>query len=305
MIFLLFVLQYYNIYGIIKFRFKKEDFFMRKIIGETFDQERALYGVGFVCLTDCKFDGEADGESALKESNNIKAEKCFFNLRYPLWHDNKVDIIGCEMSSLCRAPLWYTTEVLASRSVLHGPKALRECRDISIDHCDIDSVEFGWFSSNIKILNSMAKGEYFMLRAKELDLEDVDFSGKYSFQYIENAVFENCNFDTKDAFWHAKNVTVKNCVVKGEYLAWYSENVTFENCVISGTQPLCYCKGLRLINCEMHDADLAFELSDVEATITTPMISIKNPLQGRISVPCVDELISDDIGSTCEIVFTA
>ena len=278
---------------------------MRKIVSETFDQERALYGVNSVYLTDCKFDGEADGESALKESKNIKAEKCFFNLRYPLWHDNKVDMVECEMTTLCRAPLWYTTDVSAIGSILHGPKALRECGSIFIDRCDIDSVEFGWFSSNIKILSSVAKGEYFMLRAKDLTFEDVKFSGKYSFQYIENATFENCVFDTKDAFWHAKNVVVKNCVVKGEYLAWYSENVTFENCIISGTQPLCYCKGLRLINCEMHDTDLAFELSDVEATVTTPMISIKNPLSGRILVPSAEELIKDNFESTCEIIFTA
>lgn len=278
---------------------------MRKIVSKTFDQERALYGVDSVCLTDCKFDGEADGESALKESKNIKAEKCFFNLRYPLWHDNKVDMVECEMTTLCRAPLWYTTDVSATGSILHGPKALRECGSIFIDRCDIDSVEFGWFSSNIKILSSVAKGEYFMLRAKDLTFEDVKFSGKYSFQYIENATFENCVFDTKDAFWHAKNVIVKNCVVKGEYLAWYSENVTFENCIISGTQPLCYCKGLRIINCEMHDTDLAFELSDVEAIVTTPMISIKNPLSGRILVPSAEELIKDNFESTCEIIFTA
>ena len=278
---------------------------MRKIVSETFDQERALYGVNSVYLTDCKFDGEADGESALKESKNIKAEKCFFNLRYPLWHDNKVDMVECEMTTLCRAPLWYTTDVSAIGSILHGPKALRECGSIFIDRCDIDSVEFGWFSCNIKVLSSVAKGEYFMLRAKDLTFEDVKFSGKYSFQYIENATFENCVFDTKDAFWHAKNVVVKNCVVKGEYLAWYSENVTFENCIISGTQPLCYCKGLKLINCEMHDTDLAFELSDVEATVTTPMISIKNPLSGRILVPSAEELIKDNFESTCEIIFTA
>ena len=82
-------------------------------------------------------------------------------------------------------------------------------------------------------------------------------------------------------------------MVKGEYLAWYSENVTFENCKIIGTQPLCYCKGLRLINCEMTDTDLAFERSEVEADITTPVISIKNPLSGHITVPAVGEIIRD------------
>ena len=278
---------------------------MRKIENGFFEEERALYGVDSVCLINCDFDGEADGESALKESNNIKTERCFFNLRYPLWHDDNVEIVECEMTSACRAPLWYSKNLLATSSVLHGPKALRECSNISISQCDIDSAEFGWFSNDISVSNSKARGEYFMLRAKNLVFKDVHFTGKYSFQYVENATFENCVFDTKDAFWHAKNVTVKNCTVKGEYLSWYSENVTFENCIISGTQPLCYCKGLKLVNCEMHDADLSFERSDVEATVTTPMISIKNPLSGKIFVPKVQELINDLEGSTCEIVFTA
>ena len=127
-------------------------------------------------------------------------------------------------------------------------------------------------------------------------------AGKYSFQYIENSVFEHCEFDTKDAFWHAKNIVVRDSVVKGEYLAWYSENVTFERCRIIGTQPLCYCKGLKLVDCEMVDTDLAFERSQVQATLTTPVVSIKNPLAGRITVPAVGEIIRDIPQAVGEIV---
>src|SRR5699024_11136902 len=122
------------------------------------------------------------------------------------------------------------------------------------------------------------------------------------FQYIENAVFENCTFDTKDAFWHARNVTVRNSTVKGEYLAWYCENVTFDHCRIIGTQPLCYCKGLRLIDCEMIDTDLAFEKSEVDAVLTAPVLSIKNPRSGCIRVPAVGEIIRDDPESAGEIL---
>ena len=53
-------------------------------------------------------------------------------------------------------------------------------------------------------------------------------------------------------------------------------------------------KKLHLINCEMEDTDLCFEKSEVEATITTPVISIKNPLKGTINVPSVGEIIMDD-----------
>ena len=93
---------------------------------------------------------------------------------------------------------------------------------------------------------------------------------------------------------YAKNVIVKDSVIKGEYLAWYCENVTFENCTIIGTQPLCYCKGLKLVNCRMIDTDLAFEKSEVNASVTTVVDSIKNPKSGVITVPDVKEIIMDD-----------
>lgn len=267
---------------------------MRTIHKEVFDQERALYGSCGLIVEDCRFDGPADGESALKECRDIAARECYFNLRYPFWHDDGVVIENCDMTENCRAALWYCDHVAVSDSRLHGIKALRECANIQVTNCDVISTEFGWSARNMEMTDCAVQGEYFMLRGENLRFDNVRLKGKYSFQYIENAVFENCDFDTKDAFWHAKNVTVRNSTVKGEYLAWYCENVTFENCKIIGTQPLCYCKGLKLIHCEMIDTDLCFERSEVEASIVTPVVSIKNPRAGRIKVPSVGELIYDD-----------
>ena len=274
---------------------------MKVIENQRFDEERALYESDGVTVRECKFDGEADGESAFKESRNIVAEKCFFNLRYPFWHDDKVSLLDCEMTSLCRAPFWYTSDVHIKDSILHGVKAFRECEKVEINNSDIISTEFGWSTKNITINGGSAEGEYFMLRAENVKLLDMRFKGKYSFQYVSDVVIENCELDTKDAFWHSKNVTVRNSIVKGEYLAWYSENLTLENCTIIGTQPLCYCKGLKLINCEMQGADLAFERSEVEATVTSDVISIKNAYSGSISVRSVGEIIKSDDRFKCEI----
>ena len=278
---------------------------MTVIENQTFDEERALYGSEDVIIRGCSFDGPADGESALKECRLIQVEKSFFNLRYPFWHDKELKIIDSEMTELCRAALWYSSDIEISDTKLHGIKALRECTDIRIKNCDIISPEFGWSAKNVEMYHTNAESEYFMMRSCRLTFDNVKLKGKYSFQYIEDSVFGNCFFDTKDAFWHAKNVIVKNSVVKGEYLAWYCENVTFENCVIIGTQPLCYCKGLKLIDCEMKDADLCFERSEVDAVITAPVISIKNPLKGRICVPCADEIIMDIEEAKGEVIFTA
>ena len=266
---------------------------MKTITNRTFDNERALYDSHDILVRDCAFDGPADGESAFKECSDIAVEHCFFNLRYPFWHDKGLKVADCEMTGLCRAALWYSENVKIENSKLHGIKALRECGDIRMHGCDIISSEFGWSVRGIIMEDCTVQSEYFMMRSERLNFRDVRMKGKYSFQYITDSVFENCVFDTKDAFWHARNIVVRNSVVKGEYLAWYSENITFEKCKIVGTQPLCYCKNLKLIDCEMVDTDLSFERSDVEATLTAPIVSIKNPLSGHIFVPEVGELIMD------------
>ena len=280
---------------------KQENFYRREgetrmklIQNQTFEEERALYGLDGIRTEDCTFDGPADGESAFKECRNVEAVGCSFNLRYPFWHDVHAKIEKSEMTPLCRAALWYCEDVTICDSILHGIKALRECTDVKIQGCDIISPEFGWFVRGITMTDCSAVGEYFMMRSERLNFKDVRLTGKYSFQYITDSVFEDCYFDTKDAFWHAKNIVLRNCTVKGEYLAWYCENVTLENCKIVGTQPLCYCKNLKLINCEMLNADLCFERSEVEATVTTPVISIKNPRAGTITVPECGEQIWDD-----------
>ena len=275
---------------------------MKTITNQTFDEERALYGSKDVEVTDCRFDGPADGESAFKECSDIVVRDCFFNLRYPFWHDKGLKISGSEMTDACRAALWYTEDAEITDTKLHGIKALRECANVTIKGCDIISPEFGWSVRGINMEDTSAEGEYFMLRSEHLTFDNVKLKGKYSFQYITDSVFTNCDFDTKDAFWHAKNVTIRDSVVKGEYLAWYCENVTFENCTLIGTQPLCYCKGLKLINCRMVDCDLAFEKSEVEADIVSDVLSIKNPRSGRVSVESVGKIIMDDPEAEGEVV---
>lgn len=271
------------------------------IVGERLDEERALYGSHALTVKDCAFDGPADGESAFKECSDIKVEQCYFNLRYPFWHNHGLQIAGSKMTELCRAALWYSDHIEIADTVMHGIKALRECSDVTIRNAKIVSPEFGWFTQNIRMEHTTAVSEYFMMRSQQLSFTEVHLEGKYSFQYIKNATFDHCAFDTKDAFWHGENVTVRNSVVKGEYLGWYSDGLTLENCKIIGTQPLCYCRRLRLIDCEMMDTDLCFEKSEVEAVITTPVVSIKNPKSGRICVPSVEEIIRDDEESLAEI----
>ncbi len=274
---------------------------MTLYMNETHDEERAFYGISNAKLQNCRFEGAADGESALKETSNLVIEDCDFLLRYPLWHTIGAVIDNIRMTETCRAALWYDRDITIKNSDLGGIKALRECRDITLRDCKINSTEFGWFCRNIKITDCELISEYPFLQCSDMELDGLHMTGKYSFQYVENAVIRNSVLDTKDAFWHSKNVTVYDSVVKGEYLAWYSENLRLVRCKIIGTQPLCYAKGLVLEDCKMVDCDLSFEKSEVNATVSGEIMSVKNPLSGRITADRIGEIIMENTDSSCEI----
>lgn len=274
----------------------------RKIVVEnkTYDEERALYNLKGATVKNCTFSGPADGESVLKECRNILVEGCSFSLRYPLWHAENFTVENCKMDELTRAGLWYCKDGIISESNLGGIKAVRECDRILIDNCNIVSPEFGWRCRTLSMADSEVTSEYFMFESKNLTFKNVKFTGKYSFQYVKNASLENCDFTTKDAFWHSENITVKNSTLRGEYLGWYSKGLTLINCHITGTQPLCYCKKLKLINCTTDGCDLSFEYSDVDATVTGNILSVKNPKRGKIVADSVGEVINSDYNQICK-----
>ncbi len=267
------------------------------------DEERALYATFDAEIVNCEFSGVADGESALKECKNVKVDSCKFLLRYPLWHCKNFEMTNCTLAETCRAPLWYDEKGSLTGCTIDGVKTLRECNDVKIDKCKVNSTEFGWKCSNLCITDTEMNSEYFLLLAKNVAMSNCRFGGKYSFQYVENATIENCVLDTKDAFWHSKNVTVKNCVVKGEYLAWYSDGLTLIDCKIEGTQPLCYCKNLTLINCTMTGCDLSFEYSEVNADVKGKIDSVKNPKSGKICADEIGEIVLENavMEDTCKI----
>ena len=243
---------------------------------ETHDEERALYGLEHACINDVTFAGPTDGESSLKECRDICVIDSSFSLRYPLWHTVGFSLQNVHMDELTRAAIWYARHGRISNSTLEGIKAVRECTDISIDGSAINSAEFGWMCQDLRLSNTTLVSEY-----------------PFFHKYVDGLTIEDSELDTKDAFWHAHNVTVRNSVIRGEYLGWYSDGLTLINCRIEGTQPLCYAKNLTLIDCEMVGCDLSFEYSDVNATITGHVDSIKNPRSGMIFVDSVGEVVRD------------
>lgn len=280
---------------------------MKEIKNCRFDKERALYASDSLIVQNCIFAGEADGESALKESKNITVEKCHFELRYPFWHDDTLVVRDSEMTSSCRAPVWYTKNAIFETCNIESVKAFRECDGLKIKNCKINGPEHFWNCKNIHIEKSELSSEYFLMGSSDININNIKFSGKYSFQYVKNATIRDSILNTKDAFWHTENVTVYDSVISGEYAAWYSKNLRLIRCKIVGTQPFCYADNLYLEDCTLEGCDLAFENSSVNATVNSIIDSVKNPHHGKITAKGYGEIILDENlreDADCEILIS-
>ncbi|MCH5222122.1 MAG: DUF3737 family protein [Muribaculaceae bacterium] len=266
---------------------------MKHIKDAEFGGERPLFASHDLSLENVTIHA---GESALKCCSNIEAVNCVFEGKYPFWHTHGFKVRNCVFTPGARAALWYSTKCVMTDTVVDAPKMFREMDGVDLLKVGIpDAQETFWHCSNVKLREvEVAHADYLFMHSSNIDIENYRQQGNYSFQYCKNVVIRNAEIDSKDAFWNTENVTVYDSTLNGEYLGWHSHNLRLVRCKISGTQPLCYCKNLILENCSFgDDADLAFEDSDLDATIISNIVSVKNPRTGSIKAHSIGEIIID------------
>ena len=258
-----------------------------------FEGERPLYARHGLRIENVTI---GPGESSLKEGSDLEAENCEFQGKYPFWECKNVTIKNCIFREGGRAAIWYSKDIEMADCLVEAPKMFRRISDLKLENVKFpNALETFWDCKDIEAKNLEAdKGDYIFMHGSDIKIDGFRLQGNYSFQYAKDVVIRNADMDTKDAFWEAEDVTVYDSRINGEYLGWYSKNLHLVNCKIGGTQPLCYCENLVLENCVFEeDADLAFEYSDVEASIIGPVTSVKNPRSGRINADSYGEIILD------------
>ncbi|PUE65105.1 DUF3737 family protein [Arcobacter caeni] len=263
-----------------------------------FEGERPLFKSHHIDLKNCQF---VQGESGLKFVNYINAIQCEFSSKYLFWHDTRVHIFKSIFNDGARASIWYSDSILLENCEVNSAKIFRDAKNITIKNSTLNTNETLWDCNNIIIDKVDFQGDYLLFHSNNIEMNDFHLEGNYSFQHTQNIVAKNIKIKSKDAFWNSENVTIYDSIIEGEYLGWYSKNLKFVNCTIIGTQPLCYAKNLVLENCEMIDTDLAFEDSTINATITSSIMSVKNPLSGYLKAKEIKELILDEQNDLLQI----
>lgn len=266
---------------------------MNKIVEGTFTQERELFKVKDVEIVNSFFN---DGESPLKHSENVEIAGTSFRYKYPLWYSNKVKAENCVFFELGKSGIWYTNDLYFKNVQIDAPKEFRRCKNINLENVIFtNAAETLWTCDNISLKNVQAKGDYFAMNSSNMKCENFNLSGNYFFDGGKNIEVRNSRLISKDAFWNCENVTVYDSVIIGEYLGWNSKNLRFVNCTIESNQGFCYIEGLKLENCTLLNTDLAFEYcSNIDAEVHGKVLSVKNPISGKIKADEIVELMLDE-----------
>ena len=256
-----------------------------------FEGERALYHIRDTRIENSTFE---NGESPLKECKNIELDSCIFKWKYPIWYSENVKVKNSVLLDTARSGIWYTKNIEMTDCFIEAPKTFRHAEGIYLENCRMPNAEETlWNCRDIKIKSLDARGNYFCMNSENIEIEDFTLDGNYAFDGAKNIVVRNAKMISKDSFWNTENVTVYDSVIVGEYLGWNSKNLRFINCTIDSNQGMCYIENLEMINCKLMNTDLAFELSTVNADIKSSIISVKNPISGKIHAEKIGEIILD------------
>ncbi|MBR4143870.1 MAG: DUF3737 family protein [Lachnospiraceae bacterium] len=254
-----------------------------------FTEERALFGSKDITITDCVFE---KGESPLKECRNIEINGSLFRYKYPLWYCDNVKVKDSEWFEMARAGVWYTNNISVNNAMIQAPKNFRRCKGLELNDVVLSNAEETlWSCDGIKMNNVTAKGHYFAMNSKNMEINGLSLDGNYSFDGAENVVISNSRLLTKDAFWNSSNITVYDSFISGEYLGWNSKKLTLINCTIESLQGMCYIDELVMKNCKLINTTLAFEYANVDAEVSSRIESVFNPASGTIRAREIGELI--------------
>lgn len=267
---------------------------MKTISNASFEGERPLFNSKDLHLEKVVIH---PGESALKECKNIIASNCYFEGKYPFWHNENTLIDKCTFTDGARAAIWYCKSIHMKDSKVDAPKMFREIDGLTVENTNFpNALETFWYCRNLNLSNvQVFKADYVFTNNKNIKMINFELNGNYSFQYCKDVEIRNSVINSKDAFWNSENVTIYDSKVNGEYLGWHSKNLRLVNCKISGTQPFCYCTNLVLENCTMDQScDLCFEYSTVNAEVHSVLRSVKNPTSGKIIANGFEEIIIDE-----------
>jgi hypothetical protein len=173
---------------------------MDLIKNKEFGGERPLFATHDLRLENVTI---TDGESGIKQCQNMEASECRFYGKYPWWHVDGALIEDCYFAVGSRSAIWYTNDLVMRRCRIDGPKFFREMNNVELEDVNItDADETFWKINGLRLKNvTLHGGTYPFMFCENVFVDGLNSDSKYVFQYCKNVEVHNARILTKDSFW--------------------------------------------------------------------------------------------------------
>ena len=118
------------------------------------DEERALYAAQDAEIVNCRFEGPADGESALKECRRVQVENCDFLLRYPFWHGKNITVYDSVVKGEYLA--WYSENLRLVHCKIIGTQPFCYAKNLILEDCEMVDCDLSFENTTVQ---ATVKGE--------------------------------------------------------------------------------------------------------------------------------------------------
>lgn len=134
--------------------------------------------------------------------------------------------------------------------------------------------------------------------SENVQINDTKLHGIKALRECAVVKMRGCDIISPEFGWSVRGIEMENCTAESEYFMMRAEFLSFRDVRMKGKYSFQYITDSVFENCVFD----TFERSDVEATLTAPIVSIKNPLSGHIYVPEVGEIIMDIENAHGEVI---
>lgn len=129
-----------------------------KISNKYYTGERPLFNKSNLEIDKTIF---GEGESPLKESDNIRLKDSSFQWKYPLWYAKDITADNCTWAKMARAGVWYTDNILIKDTFIEAPKNFRRCKELTLSNVVMPNAEETlWNCDGVTMENVSANGDY-------------------------------------------------------------------------------------------------------------------------------------------------
>lgn len=270
-----------------------------RVDGGVYQEGRELQALTDTVVFGAEFLSAEDTGEPLIDCANVLVQNSIFAVERPLVGAVKTIISMCDFDQTTRGTLSDSNRIVVQHCVFEGADSLSACERVHLHESEIYGYGLARDCKRLKLTSVIVEGVDAFLNCSNLAAWNLSVAGDGAFRHLENSLITGSIINGDDVLAYAKNVTLRDCVITGRRIGWMAQDLTFINCTIVGEAPLCRGREINVIDCRMLLADMAFEYSEIEASINGHINSVINPLSGTILADTVGTVLNGNARFNC------